>query len=674
MCAVILYEKKMAYDKTNMVLRYHIGFENPEERFKQLKEFLKRTGIHRVILFTSKFLEESTFFEDGYYEKHADLLKGYIKQLNEMGVETGINILSTVGHVFYANDGKFNFRRAVTIDAEPSRGCACVLDEEFLEYVKKQYRTYAKLNPSVIFSDDDIRGISLGQIVCLCDEHVKRISKRVGKILTREEIKKHIYSDSFETDGIKKAFFDQMKEDLNNLIVTAADAVHEESPETGFGIMTTSYPSITLDRNLKEIKKKNYDKKIRYIRPGMDYYREGDHKEIPLPFSVPAITRNIIDDDRIEYQPEVENDTYGFFYKSNAVTNMQIVWCLVNGFRNMEINLFDVLSCPAENFEEITDMFAENIPYYNKLAELIPLNHRADGLGIYADERALLRRRANDGDLIFKADWYNWIQLDGIPIGYDHKNTPWMLLAGDDILGASRDKTDSFLKKGALIDLRAAEALCYMGYGERIGVKSIEDFKAEYSGERFTDSELNGRYKLHHNSNYLNPYLLKSSLKNITYYDNAESISYIIDHHHNRLGRGVTLFENNVGERFCILPFDTNIFLQFTNVNNKRKHQLINVLTWIARGKRPVCSEDAKVVVNVNTVDDKKIITLFNLTSDIIKKPKILYEVKNKLKFINLSGEEENLCYVENEGTVEIDKPIEPLGVLVIVDLKKENQ
>ena len=332
----------MNYDKSEMILRYYIDFENPDDRFDQLVDFLKRTGIHKIVLFSSCFLEEPSFIKEEYYKNHAKLLKPYVEKLKDMGMQVGINFLNTIGHVFYSESCGFNFRRAVTLDGNPSRGCACMLDKECIEYAKKVYRYYAELEPWIMFSDDDIRGISLGQIVCLCDEHVKLISEKVGKNLTREEIKECILSESFETNKVKEAFFEQLKEDIENVILEISDATRGVYPESEFGIMTTSYPSITLDRNLNEFFGKNYDKNIRFIRTGMDYYREGEHKEIPLAFSMPAIQRNLIDDNRVVICPEIENDTYGFFYKSNAVTNMQIVWCIVNGFRNMMLNLFDL--------------------------------------------------------------------------------------------------------------------------------------------------------------------------------------------------------------------------------------------------------------------------------------------------------------------------------------------
>ena len=555
-----------------MVLRYYIGFENTEKRFQQLIDFLTRTGIHRVILFSATFVEESSMIPEDYYKSHAELLKPYMDRLRVMGIETGINMMYTIGHAYYADEREYGFRRAVTIDGEASRGCVCMRDENFIDYIKRVYGYYAALEPSVIFADDDIRAISLGQMTCFCSEHLKLFSAKEGKRMEWEEVRKHILTEGFGKEEIKEMYFEQVKDDIEFVISEITEAVHLISPETEIGIMTTSYPAVTLDRNLHDFFERFYEKKVTRIRMGMDFYREGDHNDIPLKFSMPSIQRELMNDSRVEIQPEIENDTYGFFYKSNSVTHMQLVWCLTNGFRNMQLNLFDYIDCPSPNYEEITDMISHNMSFYNRITKLIPENYRTSGVGIYTNPESLRGRRANNGSLLFDSDWHKWLQIDGIPLCTDLSKTSWIFLSGDDIVLASDEQIDDFLKKGAVMDLRAVEALVYRGYGERIGVEKIEQISKPFSGERFTECEFNGEYKGCHNSHYFYSSLYdKHLVKNITYAQGAIILSKIIDHHKETICNGVVLYENCKGERFCMIPMDNNVFSFFRNVNNKIK-------------------------------------------------------------------------------------------------------
>ncbi len=659
-------------NNTNMVLRYYIGFENAEERFRILVDFLNKSGISRVILFSAPFAETSSIISLDYYKQHAEFLAPYVKKLKEIGIETGINVLHTNGHCFYADETEFGFARAVTVNNEQSRGSVCLADKKFLEHVKQEYKYYAALKPSVIFTDDDIRMISLGQFICLCDEHIKLISKRVGKSLTYEQIRKSIFSDTFEDDIVRNAFFEQIKADVDNLLCVIADSVHEVSPDTEIGIMTKGYPTSTADRNLKEFFKKFEDKKITRIRPGIDYYREGDYNSIPLEFSQPAILRDIIDNPKVEIQPEVENDTYGFYQKSNNITNMQLLWCITNGLRNMQVNIFPYDG--VINYDEITSMFADNIDYHNKLNELIPEGHRTSGIGIYVHPESITKTRAKNGELIKDVQWIKWLNLIGLPVANNVKDSDFMMLTGDDIYLATDNEIDGILKKGAVIDLRAAEALCERGFGERIGIKKIEYINGIYAGERFTENDMNGEYKNSGNSDYIYSTILdKETIKQITYCDKTQILSYYIDHHKQKICDGIGAHQNENGERFVILPFSDNMFMFFTNVNHKRRRQLINCFEWIGGKSLPVISQNEKLCVNINCFEDKNVISLFNLQSDDINTIRLRYSPEGTLMYVHeKTGDLIPLEFrYENGGIVAIDKFIHSACVAVIVDKKR---
>lgn len=655
------------YDQTNMVLRYFMSLENHEERFALLTDFLERSGIHRVILFSAPFAGCSSIFPTEYYRKHAAMLRPYIQQLREKGVEVGINMLYTIGHAYYADEKEFGFRRAVTLDGEPSRGCVCLRDEHILDYVKEIYGYYAELEPTIIFMDDDLRAVSLGQFVCACDHHLSLISQRLGRPITREELRAGVYSEEFEQNEVKKAFFDQAKEDLEQLMITIAEEVRRISPETKVGMMTTTYPEVTIDRDFKEFFQKNYEKGITAVRTGMNFYREGEAKDIPLMFSMPAIQRTLIDDDRVELQPEIENDIYSFFYKSNAVTEMQILWCITNGLKNMQINLFH--ASEAQNYEEITGALEKKMKFFNAVTRLIPENHRTQGVNIYVNPKSLRNGRAKGEKFFFSPEWFRYLQIDGIPLGYDRNASEWMFLSGDDVLGATNEEIDQILRKGAVMDARAAECLVYRGFGRRIGIEQIETMTGIFAGERFTFHALNGEYGGRENSDYFWDSLHEKGLvKQVTYCEGAEQLSNIVNHRQEKVCNGVTVYENAQGERFCVIPTDHNIFSQFVHINHRRKAQLIRVFEWIARKELPIYSCNEMVCSNINEFAEYQVITLFNLTSDDIERPKIAYRVKHGLKYVANDGSLRPLIYDTDGRIITIKKQLKTKGVLVIVD------
>lgn len=307
--------------------------------------------------------------------------------------------------------------------------------------------------------------------------------------------------------------------------------------------------------------------------------------------------------------------------------------------------------------------------YYNAVASLIPENHRTNGIGIYAHPRAITRRRAKNGNLFFGARWYKWLNLLGLPLSSETRNSDFMMLVGDDIILETDEEIDRILKKGATLDVRAAEALIERGYGDRIGVKKIEEINEIYAGERFTDNSLNGEFKGVSNSDYIYSTLLdKETIKKITYDEKACILSYYINHHKEKVCDAVAKFENNKGERFIILPYEDNPFMYFTNVNHKRRRQFINGFEWIAGKKLPVCAENEKNCVNINYVKNGNVITLFNLASDNVKAPKLRYTPVGMLKFVDKTGRVKRLpCEIDGEY-VTVKKELSATGVLVIVD------
>lgn len=665
----------MKTDQSKMVLRYYLPIENQEARFKQLVNFIERTGIRRIILFSSGFVEESAFFPLSYYKEHAQMLAKYIPALRLMGVEVGINMLNTMGHIFYSNDGEFNFTRAINQDGVASTGWACLRDENLHNYIKEQYSYYAALKPATMFLDDDVRHVKLNGLSCFCDEHIKAVSDRLKTNLTREDLRNALFSNYKINNEIKQAVMDVLKDDVDKITYIVEEAVHKISPDTRIGVMTVDFPTVTFDRDLSEFFVDSVSKKIDMIRVGMGFYREGEVKEIPSFFSNPMIQRNFINDKNVEIQPEVENDTYTSFYKSKTITDMQIIWCLTNGLQNMQLNIFEMLDAEINDFDSYTDLFANRMKYYNKITELVPLHSKSSGIGIFKSPRSLLHRRVKGGDalpeLMYKNYWYQWIGLLGLPIGYDWEETPWLFLTGDDILGADCETVDSILKRGAILDNRAAECLVTMGYGQRIGIETISPMSREFAGERFTDEAENGKYKGCHNSYYFHSGLIgNTEVADITYSQGSRQISNIINHHHEKVANGVTLFENEKGERFCIIPMDNGLYQQFMNVNYKRKEQLENLFEWVARKRLSVISKHANTVVNINHFDDRNVITLFNLTSDGIDQIKIEYTVCGKLFYLDEKRLMQSILPHTDGKNLLLDKNIEALGTIILIDKK----
>lgn len=659
-------------DRSCMALRYYLPLESHRERFAYLKDFLQRTGIRRVMLFSNYFIETGSFTSVEYYREHAKMLSEYIPQLRGMGVGIEINMLYTVGHMYYPRDGEFDFDRCVEIDGNESESTACSLDDRLHAYIREIYTLYAQLKPDRIHIDDDLRSMKLAGPACFCDKHLKLLSEKVGRSVTREEVRQALCSDGFEKNELRIAALDMLQSDLVRVIRTVTETVHAVSPGTEIGVMTGGYPLVALDRDLHEFFRKVQGMGVSSVRLGMTYYRDSALRDVPYAFSNPMIQRSLIDNDAISLQPEIENDIYTFMNKSNATTDLQMVWCLSNGFKNMQLNLFSSVDTVLEDYDSIVGLFEKHMPLYNKISELIPEGKRTGGVAIPRSCKTLKVKRVKGGlpDLMNRDAWYNWLLQTGFPIGYDWDAADHIVLEGDDVLAFSDEMIDCILKKGALLDARAAECLLYRGYGERIGIEKAEPLKREFFGEVFTDEAENGKYRGAHDSDYLvNVLVPPDAISEITYRPGARQLSYIIDRHKNKVAPGVTLYENKQGERFCIVPYGQCFWFDFTMITYKKREQLSGALEWIAGGKRlPVLALNALTAVNINESEDKNVITLFNCSYDKYSSQTLRYSVRGRLSVLTKTGKKVRVPYETQGENIVIRRKLSAADSMVLID------
>ena len=94
-------------------------------------------------------------------------------------------------------------------------------------------------------------------------------------------------------------------------------------------------------------------------------------------------------------------------------------------------------------------------------------------------------------------------------------------------------------------------------------------------------------------------------------------------------------------------------------------------MEWIARKELPVYACNELVSVNINQFEGYNVVSLFNLTSDDIRLPKIAYRCKNQLYYLNERGVLQKLKYRQDDRILTLDKTLKAKGVLVIVDKKE---
>ena len=108
-----------------------------------------------------------------------------------MGIKAGVNVLATVGFFPEALDSSLEkVKHYVNQDGSGNPGRLCPSDKANIEYIKEQYRIYARLSPDIIYVDDDISSLA-----CACDSCIERFAKLNPDIFKDVSVSRKVLND-----------------------------------------------------------------------------------------------------------------------------------------------------------------------------------------------------------------------------------------------------------------------------------------------------------------------------------------------------------------------------------------------------------------------------------------------------------------------------------------------
>ena len=200
-----------------------------EKCLPELITWLKRCGVERVFLRTCRCL-----FDEEKYQKDIACIGRLIDVCRQEGFEVGIWIGETMGHGLsfigkqYAAD-LAKLTHWTDMYGVPAREQLCPRDPLFMECVTRQVRDMAKLHPSIILLDDDTRlsmfGDDKSAMGCFCDLHVREFCERIGKPMTRDEIRQAVFSGG--ENEYRNTFLQMKGDDLRNYCKAIRAAIDE---------------------------------------------------------------------------------------------------------------------------------------------------------------------------------------------------------------------------------------------------------------------------------------------------------------------------------------------------------------------------------------------------------------------------------------------------------------
>lgn len=528
----------------------------------------------------------------------------------------------------------FDFRWAMRQDGHLSHVVACPQDEAWRAHTREMYGIFAALKPTRVWIDDDLRMTFRADMydACFCDVCVGEMARRTGQPIARTELSAAILAAP--PNAIRDAWLEFQDDIACDVIAGLSAAVRDVSPETQTCLMHSSY-------EIHAAEGRHWDRIIDalggdqpYFRPPIGPYYEATPITYTADFNCCRLMRAVVPE-HVEMVPEIENYPQSRFMTSTTSVRLHLLWAQLLGMRETTLSTFRYggrIDLEIAREDPWSGLLRELKPYLQSIADLGIKQDQFRGVSMYYNERVCHHTRdvTDMSKVIFL---YRRRPLDyalpllGIATRYDGNDLT--VFAGEHVACLSDDERRDAFSGGVLLDGRAAETLLLGGHGALAGLSSaagetgasqetIED--AEFG---FVGDPINLRWE--------------GAARQFEWTAGARTISVLRDYDGNDTGHGIVLFENELGGRVAVIPYDSQVeiaalgymyesmctpgFLSFP-----RQAQLKAVFEWMNRGPLPLFVPDAPSVSPLLIQqDDRLIVSITNLMSDPV--PNLRFEL-----------------------------------------------
>lgn len=636
-------------------VRYHLRITlNPAHaraQEKALFAIIRRAKIDGVIFIPPSSEENSPGLgTPAECEESVAALKPVFSRLRRAGVIPSVNIWWTLGFKNYPSEIRSQrsrypgFRWAVSLNGRVSEAIACPLDKAWLAEAARVYRSFAALKPEVMWMDDDLGSVLRADMKspCFCDACLDEMGKRTGCRRTREDLFKAVLADP--PNPVREAWLDFQNEYITGIMRTLSGAVHAVSPETHMGLMHggPSHFSAT-GRRWKEVAAA-LGTPVPFFRPPAGSYVEGIAQDLAFNFAETRIAQSIYPGSA-SVAPEIENTPFSRFYKSARFTRAQMLLCQLAGMREITLSLHPY---PGGRFElgrehKFDEMLAENKPLLQAVADLNirPEQMRGVGLSFHEEIGRFARDLSSAGHtnaLNRVRKWDAILPMMGMATSYN-PGAAVRILSCEEPACMTPEELKQAFSGGVLLDARAAETLIKLGKGEWAGIRTRLE-NGHGSMEIITDRKFGREGEV-------------LSLRKETFpwqFDwrpGAREISRLKGFTGQFTGHGVVLFENNLGGRVAVYPFDpmesavAQGMLSPSFINWTRQAQLKAVLEWLGKRPLPLFIPDAPNAYPFLAVQEGRlVVAAANLSTDPVATLKFILCVPGRRvrKVLSLDG------------------------------------
>jgi len=541
----------------------------------------RRDTIEEVCFFTS-FTHSVLPFAT--LRERAERLKAIIPAFKALGLRTGINHLSTFGHLDenLANSLDEPWQKITAISGTAAKGCYCPLDPRFQEFTRRCYQALAEAAPDFIWIDDDVRmghhppaGFS-----CFCDLCLARFGQETGEAWTLERAARVIHNEGAEASREARtqwvAHNRRILDDVFALIRGAVDAVN---PDLVLGYMPTNQIYEGMDyagwgRTLAGSRKLP----VKW-RPGGGFYTDAQPLEVLRKAHNMGRTAAAIPPADTDIQYEHENFPYQKLKKSETIFVAETAAALAAGCTGVALNLMGISPDPFDEYLPYFDRIREAKRFFDRLVGLVG---RSPCEGIWPAIAAGKTWAAGIG--LGNADplaCLTELAEIGLPPAYSRDGAGIHILSGDAVHAFDRHGLEELLAEAVLVDGPALQHLQELGLADLAGWE-VAGTRDRDTIERFTADPLNGPHAgwwrdCRPSFFFTETFILRPLTAQV------RPLAELIDFGGAVAGPVMGVFENRLGGRVAVAGYYPWTFLQ----NLSKSMQMKSLCRWLSRDTLP---------------------------------------------------------------------------------------
>ena len=529
----------MAKDPFQYIFRFCCdpGFNDVEE-IEALNRYVDEAAIDDVAIFAN--VEEINTGHMSFEEQ--DVFLAMMEQVRDLMAQKGITISVNHWHsVMHADLGKQfapdqPFRPMVDIHGNKADLCVCPLCENWQSYIGQIYARYAKLDPSILWVEDDFRLHNHDPLVwggCFCDEHMKLYSEKAGKALTREEFLAGVLQSGMP-HPYRQIWLDVARETMLSAARAISSAVREVSANPKVGLMSSvPYVHAAEGRDWHAILNTLAGGQVPVNRIHLPGYQETvPHTYLNNLNMVSMMNRDMIPANT-EVYPELENFPFSLHSKSRRFTRFQLLSGLPLNLSGITIDLYDLNGNGIVFEDGYQHMLKEVKPYMNELTRMGVFKGQRKGVKVLYSPRASYYIHTDKGERMEElypqeCFWGGLLPSMGIPMAYcDHiPEHEFVAVSGQALRDFSKEAVIALFEKNfVILTGDAAETLLDLGLGYLAGMESAKWVKQDngtYAFEQVTNGKI---YRGRKNAR-ASAIVVCSDVLDVTYAPDAEVNEY----------------------------------------------------------------------------------------------------------------------------------------------------